>query len=78
MRQVGVLIGDLVDVEIPRAWDMGGQELRLSIAVLVRQVFGGIEDDQVGLAELPGKPVGRYQRPHAFPLGRSAEPECGF
>ena len=78
VRQLGVLIGDLIDVKIPRARDMGGQELRLSVAVLIRQVFGGVEDDQVGLAEFPGKPVGGYQRPHAFPLGRSAEPECGF
>ena len=43
MRQLSIRIGDLVDIEIPRAGDVSADELGRSIFRLVRQVFRRVE-----------------------------------
>ena len=64
MRQIGVRIGDLIDVEIPRAGDMRAEKLRLAVLGLVRQVFRRVEHNQVWLAQFRGEPFGRDKRFH--------------
>ena len=59
--QLGRMIGDCIDVEEHRAGNMSGSVLRPGIAILRRQVVGPVDDGDVRLAELAGKPFGGLQ-----------------
>ena len=54
-------VGDGVDVEEHRARNMRGEIFRLGVALLRRQIIGGVDDDDVRLAELAGEPFGGFE-----------------
>src|SRR4029077_15565967 len=56
--QLGRMIGDRVDVEEHRARNMRGNIFGPGIAVLRWKVVGPVDDDDIRLAELAGKPFG--------------------
>ena len=68
MRQIGILIGDLVDVEIPRAGDVRFEELGFTVLVLVGQVFRGVEDQQPRLTQFGREKFGCDKRTHRVSL----------
>ena len=58
-------VADLVDVEEARAGDVGGQIFVAAAAAGRRHVPAGIDDDEVGVAEMLREPFGRDERVHA-------------
>ena len=62
VRQVRALVGDLVDVEEPRARDMAGIVFGPGVAPHLGQVPRGVKNPQIGVFQMGGKPVGRDQR----------------
>jgi hypothetical protein len=62
VRQVGVLVGDFVDVEEMGARNVPGQEPGAAVPGFVGQVFRGVEHQHAGLAKVFGEPGRRDQR----------------
>lgn len=58
VRQGAALIGNVFDVEEARAGNMGGAVFRAGVAACVGKIPRGIEDAQVGVAQMGGEPVG--------------------
>ena len=59
MRQVGLGVGDRVDVEKHRAGNMAGKIFRAGVAPGRRHMPGGVEDDEIGRVEMVGEPLRR-------------------
>ena len=49
MRQVGAVIGNIIDIKKPRARNMSPVEFCQCIAVFIRQMPAGIQNAQVGM-----------------------------
>ena len=62
VRHVGPQVGNFVDIEEPRAGDMGVFILRRRIAPCIGQIPRGIKDAQIGVAQMGGQPIGGHQR----------------
>ena len=61
MRQVGAMVGNIVDIEKPGAGNVRLLVFRLCIAVDARQEVGGVKDPQVRIIEMRRQPIGGYQ-----------------
>src|SRR5207237_321316 len=57
-RQRARGVGDLVDIEEHRTWDVLIGEFRFRIALLRRQIEGAVDDADVGRIEALGQPLG--------------------
>ena len=62
VRQRDRVIGDRIDVEEQRARDVGLLELGPRVAAEMRQVEGGVDHLEIGLAQVRGEPSGGDQR----------------
>ena len=61
VRQIGVGVGDIVNVEKPRARNMAEAEFGQPVAAFVRQIFGGVKNHQIGIGGVFGEPGGGDQ-----------------
>ena len=67
-------VAELVDVEEARCGDMGGQILIATAAAARRHVPGGVNDDEVRLAQMLRQPFGGNERVHASRIGFRGRP----
>ena len=75
MRQVGVGIGDRVDIEKTSAGNVRGPKFGQPVLGLVGEVFGSVEHNEIAPAERTREPIRRNQAAHtvlpvAFSAGR--------
>ena len=49
VREVGAVIGNIIDIKKPRARNMSPVKFRQCIAVFIRQMPAGIQNAQVGM-----------------------------
>jgi hypothetical protein len=57
VRQIGRVIGDGIDIEEHRSWNMAGEILRLGVALLRGEVERTVDDAHLRFAEAGGEPV---------------------
>ncbi len=55
------MIGDGVDVEEYRAWNMAGEKFGLGVALLCREIKRPVDDNSAGFADLAGEPFGGFK-----------------
>jgi hypothetical protein len=61
MRQLRRMIGDRVDGEEHGAWDVTGAMLGQHVAFLRHRGIGGVDHDDVAIAQMLGEPFGRFE-----------------
>jgi hypothetical protein len=62
VRKRRFIVGEIVDIEEVRAWNVLGEVFGFGIASDARQVPTGVENDEIGSVEMRGKPI-RFDKP---------------